>query len=168
MNDDASVPFTAFWSWLETLPLAEHIGFTWWFPFLESLHVLGVGLVVGSILMVDLRLLGVTALSVPASRMTRELIRWTWGAFVLAVFTGFGMFMTRAGTYIANPAFQIKLLFLLLAGVNMAWFQFRTLRGVAGWDTAARPPRAARIAGIASLVLWIGVIFAGRWVGHII
>ncbi len=130
--------------------------------------MLGVGLVVGSILMVDLRLLGKTALTVPASRMTREMIRWTWGAFVLAVITGTGMFMTRAGAYIENPAFQIKLLLLMLAGVNMAWFQFRTLRGVDQWDTSATPPPAARVAGAASLLLWIGVIFAGRWVGHII
>ena len=76
--------------------------------------------------------------------------------------------MTRAGTYIANPAFQFKLLCLLLAGMNMAWFQFRTLRSVGAWDTAAVPPPAARAAGLASLALWIGVIFAGRWVGHII
>ena len=168
MNEESSVPFTAFWTWLETLPLAEHIGFTWWFPFLESLHVLGVGLVVGSILMVDLRLLGRTALTVPASRMRRELVHWTWPAFALAVITGTGLFMTRAGTYIANPAFQFKLLCLLLAGVNMAWFQFRTLRSVSAWDTAAVPPPAARAAGLASLALWTGVIFAGRWVGHII
>ena len=168
MNEDTSVPFPEFWNWGQALPLSEYIGFTWWFPFLESLHVLGVGVVVGSILMVDLRLLGKTALSVPASRLTREMIRWTWGAFVLAVITGTGMFMTRAAAYIENPAFQIKLMLLLLAGVNMAWFQFRTLRGVEEWDTAPAPPPAARVAGAASLLLWIGVIFAGRWVGHII
>ena len=74
--------------------------------------------------------------------------------------------MTRASAYIENPAFQIKLLLLVLAGANMAWFQFRTLRGVDQWDTATRPPRAARVAGAASLLLWIGVIFAGRWIGH--
>lgn len=168
MNEETSVPFPEFWNWIQALPLSEHIGFTWWFPFLESLHVLGVGLVVGSILMVDLRLLGKTALSIPASRMTREMIRWTWGAFVLAVITGLGLFMTRAAAYIENPAFQIKLVLLMLAGCNMAWFQFRTLRHVDQWDTASTPPQAARIAGGASLLLWIGVIFAGRWVGHII
>ena len=168
MNEESSVPFTAFWTWLDTLPLAEHIGFTWWLPLLESIHVLGGGLVVGSILMGDLRLLGRTALTGPASRMRRELVHWTWPAFALAVVTGTGLFMTRAGTYIANPAFQFKLLCLLLAGVNMAWFQFRTLRSVSAWDTAAVPPPAARAAGLASLALWTGVIFAGRWVGHII
>ncbi|MEE2638160.1 MAG: DUF6644 family protein [Acidobacteriota bacterium] len=162
------MPFPEFWNWLQSRPLAEHIGFTWWFPFLESIHVLAVGLVVGSILMVDLRLLSLTAMRYRASRVTSELIPWAWGAFALAAVTGFGLFSTRASAYIENPAFQLKLLFLLLAGMNMAWFQFRTFRDVAEWDKMARTPGAARAAGAASLLLWIGVVFAGRWVGHII
>ena len=162
------MPFTEFWAWLEGLPLSEHIGFTWWFPFLESIHVLTVTLLVGSILMVDLRLLGVTALRYAASRMTRELIPWTWGALVLAVVTGAGMFMTRAATYIEHPPFQIKLVLILLAGVNMALFQFRTFRNIDDWDTVAVTPVAARVAGASSLLLWAGVVLAGRWIGHTI
>ena len=73
------MPFPEFWEWLQAFPLSESIGFTAWFPFLESIHVLAIGLVVGSILMVDLRLLGVAGLSYAASRMIRELIPWTWG-----------------------------------------------------------------------------------------
>ena len=160
------MPFPELWTWLETRPLSEHIGFTWWFPFLESIHVLALTLVVGSILMVDLRLLGVAALRYAASRMNTELIPWTWGAFGLAVVTGFGMFMTRASAYIENPAFQTKLVLLLLAGANMALFQFRTYRGIAAWDTTAAPPVAARLAGAVSLLLWAGVVLAGRWIGH--
>ncbi|MBM63504.1 MAG: hypothetical protein CL484_11210 [Acidobacteria bacterium] len=162
------MPFTEFWTWLESRPLAEHIGFTWWFPFLESIHVLAVGLVVGSILMVDLRLLGLTALRLPASLMTRELIPWTWGAFILAVITGTGLFMTRASVYIENPAFQIKLASLVLAGANMGWFQLKTFKDVDQWDTFVVTPPAAKLAGAASLLLWVIVVFAGRWVGHII
>jgi hypothetical protein len=160
------MPFTELWTWLEGLPLAEHIGFTWWFPFLESIHVLAIGLVVGSILMADLRLLGVAALSYAASRVTRELLPWTWGAVCIAVITGFSLFMTRAATYIENPAVQTKLVLLLLAGVNMALFQTRTFRGIADWDNAAATPVAARVAGATSLLVWAGVVLAGRWVGH--
>ena len=162
------MPFAEFWTWLEGLPLSEHIGFTWWFPFLESIHVLAITFLVGSILMVDLRLLGFAALSYAASRMTRELLPWTWGALSVAVVTGTGLFMTRAATYIEHPPFQIKLLLLLLAGVNMALFQFRTFRNIADWDTAAAPPFAARVAGATSLLLWAGVVLAGRWIGHTI
>ena len=162
------MPFPEFWTWLEGLPLAEHIGFTWWFPFLESIHVLTIALVVDSILMVDLRLLGVAALGYAASRVTRELIPWTWGALSVAVVTGAGMFMTRAATYIEHPPFQIKMVLLLLAGVNMTLFQLRTFRNIEDWDTAAVTPVAARIAGATSLLLWAGVVLAGRWIGHTI
>ncbi len=162
------MPSAEFWTWLERLPLAEHIGFTWWFPFLESIHVLAVALLVGSILMVDLRLLGLAALSYATSRMTRELIPWTWGALCVAVVTGSGLFITRAATYIEHPPFQLKLVMLLLAGLNMALFQFRTFHSIREWDTAASPPVAARIAGATSLLLWAGVVLAGRWIGHTI
>ena len=162
------MPFTEFWEWVQALPLSEHIGFTWWFPLLESIHVLAIGFVVGSILMVDLRLLGVAAVAYAASRVTSELVPWTWGAFVVAVITGIGLFMTRATAYVENPAFQMKFILLILACANMAVFQLRTFRGVAYWDVGTVPPLAARAAGAASLLLWAGVVLAGRWTGHII
>ena len=165
---DALQAYPSFWQWLQDHPLAQHIGYTWWFPLLESIHVIAVGLVVGSILTVDLRLLGLAALRYPVSQVTRRLVPWTWAAFVVAAVTGFGMFVTRAPAYVENPAFQIKFLLLPLACLNMAVFQFRTFRGVADWDTAQATPVAARVAGGASLLLWAGVVFAGRWTGHII
>lgn len=154
------------WAWLENLPLAARIGESWWFPLLESIHVLTATFVLGTLLMVDLRLIGVAARQQAVTRISRELIPWSWGAFAIALVTGVGMFITRAGTYVENPAFQIKLALLALAGVNMAAFHFGTFRRVAQWDTTA-PTTAARFAGAASLVMWIGVMLAGRWVGHL-
>jgi len=162
------MPCTQFWEWLQGHPTSQYIGFTWWFPFLESIHVIAITLVFGSILMVDLRLLGIAGVRYAATRITRELIPWTWGAFCIAVVTGTGMFVTRATAYLENPAFQIKLVLLLLASVNMAFFQFRTFRDIAGWDTAEETPVAARVAGAVSLLLWVGIVLAGRWTGHII
>ena len=159
--------FEALWTWLEGLPLTLHIGSTWWFPLLESIHVVTIAFVVGSILMVDLRLLGLSGLDYAASRITRELVPWTWGAFFLSLPTGFGMFMTRASHYAGNPAFQMKMILLLLAGANMAFFQLRSIRTIESWDTSAVTPRAAKVAGATSLLLWIGVILAGRWTGHL-
>lgn len=168
MNEQPSVPFVELWERLQDHPTSQYIGFTGWFPFLESMHVLAIGLVVGTILMVDLRLLGVSALSYPVSRMVRELTPWTWGAVVVAMVTGVGMFVTRAPAYVENPAFQLKLVFLLLAFVNMTFFQFRTYRRVQAWDRTAPMPLQAKAAGAASLVLWAAIIVAGRWTGHII
>ena len=160
--------YPSIWQWLQDHPLSQHIGFTWWFPMLESIHVIGLALVLGTIVTVDLRLLGLAATRYPVSQITGKLLPWTWAAFVVAAITGFGMFMTRAPAYLDNTAFQIKLLLLPLAFINMAVFHFRTFRGVGAWDTAEELPPAARFAGGASLLIWAGIVLAGRWTGHLI
>jgi hypothetical protein len=156
-----------FWYWLEMLPLAARIGESWWFPLLESIHVLTAMFVVGSILCVDLRLLGLAAMRYPATRFTRELLTWTWGAFALALVSGLGMFITRAGHYATNRAFQAKLVLLALAALNMLLFQYLGRRDIAQWETASRTSTGARFAGAASLLCWVGVTLAGRWTGHL-
>ena len=145
-----------------------HIGGTWWFPLLESIHVLAAALVFGAILTVDLRLLGLAARRYRVSPLVGELVPWAIGAFVVSAFTGLCLFITRADWYVDNLAFQIKLVLLLLAGVNVAVFHLRTIRTVTEWDQSRSTPLAARVAGAASLGLWIGVMLAGRWVGHLL
>jgi len=142
------------------------IGESWWFPLLESIHVVAIALVIGSILMVDLRVVGIAARGYTVSRLSKELVPWTWVAFGLSVITGMGLFITRADHYIANPAFQIKLLLLALAGMNMALFHFSVFRSVANWD-ASTTPSSAKASAALSLFLWAGVVLAGRWVGHL-
>lgn len=156
------------WLWLEMLPIAGEIGATWWFPFMESLHVLSLAIMLGAILMLDLRVLGWAALRYPISTLNRELVPWSAAAFLVANVTGLAMFITRASHHVENPAFQIKMLLLLLAGVNIAYFHFRVMRTVSQWDSNTRAPLAARLAAVSSLLLWIGVTLAGRWVGHIV
>ena len=154
------------WLRLEELPLANHIGETWWFPLLESIHVLAAALVVGSILTVDLRLLGLAARRYQVSRVVGELVPWSVGAFVVAVTTGTGLFITRASGYMDNTAFQIKLVLLVFAGINIAVFHLRTFWNVAEWEPSSLP-FGAKLAGAASLGIWAGVMLAGRWIGHL-
>lgn len=130
----------------------------------EATHVLAAVLVLGTVLIVDLRLLGLTDSSRAATRIGRETLPLTWLAFSVAVVTGALMFTTSASTYFANWAFQLKALALLAAGLNMAVFQLVTARGIAAWDRSV-PPRAARIAGLASVLLWGAVVLLGRWIG---
>ena len=157
---------TEFWDWLQNTELSFQIGATYWFPLLESIHVLGIAFLVGSILMVDLRLLGITRLEYAYSVVHRELTRWTWVAFVIAIVTGTGLFISRPGAYADNTAFQIKFVLLLCAGINLLVFRRYTYVSVSQWDTATAVPTAGRVAGACSLLLWSGVIIAGRWVGH--
>jgi hypothetical protein len=155
------------WPWLESLPIAAHIGETWWFPLLESIHVLTATFLLGSILMVDLRLLGLAATTYPVSRIVSETVPWTYSASIISVITGLGLFITRASHYIDNRPFQIKLVLLVLAGLNMAVFHLATSRGMAHRDSGAVTTTGARVAGASSLLLWVGVMLAGRWIGHL-
>jgi hypothetical protein len=158
---------TDFWTSIEMLPFSARIGETWLFPLLESIHVLTAMFVVGSILFVDLRLMGMMAIRYSAARFTAEILVWTWVSFAIAVMTGLGMFMTRAGSYVINRAFQIKLLLLGLAALNMLIFHYLGKRNTARVDTVQQRSPAALLAGGASLILWIGVTLAGRWTGHL-
>jgi hypothetical protein len=135
------------------------------FPAIETLHVIALTAVVGSISVLDLRLLGVFAHHRQVTRLARELLPLTWAAFTLAVVTGVLMFASAATRYAGNTAFQIKVVILLLAGLNMAAFHRGAFRRVQEWDEAQRTPAAARLAGAASLALWIAVIAAGRFIG---
>jgi hypothetical protein len=134
-------------------------------PFVEATHVLAIAVVFGSILIVDLRLLGVPDTRRAVTRVSEEMLRLTWTAFIVAVITGALMFAPNAITYFGNTAFRLKMLTLLAAGINMLVFQFVTARGVAQWDRDQRPPAAARTAALLSILLWITVIFLGRWIG---
>ena len=135
------------------------------FPLLESLHVLALAMVFGTILIVDLRLIGVASHRRDAARLIREFLPYTWVGFVLAVLTGLGMFMSNALSYAANTYFLLKMVGLGVAGLNMAWFHSTAYRRISEWDETMPPPRAARFAGFTSLITWMVVIFLGRWIG---
>ena len=134
------------------------------FPLIESVHVLSICLVVGSILIVDLRLLNLASRNRSVTELTREVLPFTWGAFALAAVTGGLLFTSSALKYSQNLQFKTKMLLLIIAGANMLVFQLYTYRTVASWDRSA-PPTGARVAGALSLALWFGVMSLGRWIG---
>ena len=156
------------WLDIEEWTISWTIGGTNWFPLLESIHVIAATMVVGTILWVDLRLIGVAAVQYPITTMSRELVPWTWGAFVVATITGIGMFITRAASHVLNPAFQSKMVLLVLAGLNMAYFHFKLYKDIAQCDSLAVTSTQLKIVGSLSLFFWAGVMLAGRWIGHII
>ena len=139
----------------------------WLFPTIETVHVLALTMVVGSIAMVDLRLLGVRYRNRSVADLAIETLPWTWTSFAIAVMSGALMFTAKAMTYGHNLPFQIKMIVLVLAGLNMAFFHTSTYRSVHEWGLRPVPPRAARIAGALSLAFWIIVVALGRWVGFV-
>ena len=136
------------------------------FPWLESIHVLAIVLVVGSIAMVDLRLLGWASRERAVGRVAAEVLPITWVAFVLALITGVLMFCAKAMIYGHNLYFLLKMGFLLLAGANMLYFHQFNYRDIDAWGAPYRAaPQAARVAGGLSLLLWVCIVVFGRWIG---
>ena len=136
----------------------------WMFPTIETVHVFALVLVVGTIMTVDLRLLGFANKERPFSQVASEMLPWTWAAFAVAALAGMLMFSSKALTYYSNIPFRLKMVCLLLAGINMVMFHWLGTRHLEAWDQG-RPPRAAKLAGGASLLLWTTIVAAGRWIG---
>jgi uncharacterized membrane protein len=136
------------------------------FPWIESLHVFAITLVIGSIAIVDLRLMGLASLDRAVTRLARDVLPCTWAAFAAAVITGSLLFSSKAVDYAHNSFFQGKMVLLVLAGINMLIFHFFVSRDIERWATPPHPtPLPAKIAGAVSLLFWIGVVACGRWVG---
>jgi len=132
---------------------------------INALHVISIVTVFGTIFFVDLRLLGYPNAQRSFSRLHHALVRWTWAAFALAAVTGVLLFMVNAVTYYRNTAFWLKMGAIVLAGINMLVFERVTFKSVGRWDQGVLPPPPARLAAALSIVLWIAVIFLGRWIG---
>ncbi len=135
------------------------------FPTIETVHVLAITLVVGSIAVLDLRLLGWASRDRPVSRLSADVLPVTWTAFACALLSGALLFASNAPKYLDNPYFRAKLALLALVGLNMLAYQFVVSRDLPAWDAGGATPRAARLAAGLSLVFWTGVVTCGRWVG---
>ena len=149
---------------ISNTPWVQDMAGSWMFPALETVHVFSLVAVLGAIAVVDWRLLGFASQDHSVALLSRQALPWTWVGFVLAVVSGTLMFLGQAQEYATNPAFQFKLLLIVLAGANMLAFHFITWKSVGRWDQHAPPPLAAKVAGGLSLVFWIGVVACGRWI----
>jgi hypothetical protein len=152
--------------WLERTSLAVQIRDSLFaFPLIESAHVVGLSLVFGTIVIVDLRLLGVASIHRSFQRLATDIFKWTWGAFALTALTGMLMFITNAVVYFHNVYFRAKVVLLVLAGINILVFELTARRTVHRWDRSPSAPTAGKIVATLSLVIWVAVIFAGRMIG---
>jgi len=154
---------------LETLQASSWAVFihktAWAFTTVEVVHVFAVSLVLATIAIVDLRLLGFASTKRPFAELSRQVLPFTWAAFVLAVIAGSLLFISRATEYFVNPVFWIKMALIVVAGINMMIFEFITARDAQKWSLNPTPPPRARLAGGISIACWILVVVFGRLIG---
>jgi hypothetical protein len=157
------------WQWLYDTSIGtqmrEHESL---FPWVEAFHVVALTVVIGSIAMLDLRLLGFSSAQRPVQRVLDDVLPVVWTGFAGSVVTGLLLFTSNAVAYAHNTSFQWKIGMLALLGVNALSFHLLSGAQLESWGHQARTPISARISGAVSILLWIGVTLAGRWVGFTI
>ena len=158
----------SFCQWLENSSWATAIHQSLWlFPMLETAHLFGIVSLVGATSALDLRLIGLTMKGEPVSKIARRLLPWAWAGLTIQVVTGFCLFASEATRCFDNKAFRIKMVMLVLAGLNALIFHQTVYRRVASWDEAPATPLGAKFAGCCSILLWFGIVAAGRWIAFL-
>jgi len=137
----------------------------WLYPAVETLHIVGFSILVGAVILFDLRVLGLSR-RVPVRSLAAHLLPWGAAALILIVPAGLLMFSSDAGNLVGNRAFVLKMLLLMLAGTNAAAFHMGPFRTAAQWDQGVAAPVSARLHAAASLLLWVGIITCGRMIAY--
>jgi hypothetical protein len=136
------------------------------FPVIETVHVLGIALLAGTVAIVDLRLLGLILKKERVSQVAGQILPLTWVGFAAMFGSGALLFLAEAAKSYYNPAFRFKMLLLIIAGLNPLIFHSTVYRQVSSWDESPIAPRRARLTGYLSLALWSGIIVAGRAIAY--
>jgi hypothetical protein len=156
-----------FCKWLQHTSVGVEVSESLWlFPLIETVHIWGIILLVGTTGVLDLRLLGLILTNMRVSELHHKLIRWTWTGFAVMFISGSFMFASEATKMYENGAFRVKMLLIVLAGLNALIFENTAFRNIAKWDDAPRAPIGAKVAAFVSLIAWVGVIAAGRWIAY--
>jgi len=152
--------------WLEGTFIANAIRtIPWLYPTFETGHYIGLSLLVGGIMLIDLRVLGF-ARALPLKSMI-GLLPFVWIGFLINVFTGSMLFIYGATNFGPNRAFQVKMAFLVLAGLNALAFDLAVRRSGSSWVAADRPPTFVKGVATLSLFFWVCVVATGRWMAYL-
>ncbi len=147
-----------FFEAFEQMAWVQWISHSWWlYPAISVLHYFTIFWVVGTIALVDLRILGLAGRGQTATEWTEQLAPWTWTAMTICLVTGFLMFATGAGEFIFSVPFLGKLAATVVAIVLAVVVH----RGVPEWDRAPAMPASAKILAALCLVVWLGTILLG-------
>jgi len=152
--------------WLEGTFIANAIRtIPWLYPMFETGHYIGLSLLVGGIMLIDLRVLGF-ARALPLRSMI-GLLPFVWIGFLINVFTGSMLFIYGATNFGPNRAFQVKMAFMVLAGLNALAFDLAVRRSGSSWVAADRPPYFVKGFATLSLIFWVCVVTTGRWMAYL-
>jgi len=156
-----------FCQWLnDTAPATALRESIWMFPIVETVHVLGIALLAGTIAILDLRLLGVLFRGERVTTVGKQVLPLVWTGFAVLSISGVMLFAAEAAKSYSNPAFRLKLALLVLAALNPLVYYRTVYKRIAEWDSSPAIPLQAKIAGGISITLWTAIIAAGRAIAY--
>ncbi|MCK8687635.1 DUF6644 family protein [Pseudomonas umsongensis] len=152
--------------WLNDSSLGSAMrGDLWLYPLVEVVHILGFAILVGSVVMFDLRVLGVSR-NIQVTALARHLLPWSVAALLLVVPAGLMMFSAHPHDFASNDIFILKLCLIATAGLNAVLFHLGVYRSVTAWDAGDPPPAVAKLQALFSIALWVSVILCGRLLAY--
>lgn len=158
----------SFCDWLANTPVSMVIqSVSWIIPMVQSVHIMAVTIVVGSVLMVDMKLLGVVGRGQPISAATRRYLPWIWVALVVLLLTGSILTMAEPRRELINNVFRLKMALIVLVCAVTGAFQLVVSRNASAWGDTPSNQWQARLLAIGTLAVWIVIIFCGRWIAYV-
>ncbi len=152
--------------WIENSSVASSIRQSiWLYPGIETVHIIGIVLLVGPAFMFDLRLLGLSS-RLPVTDLAHYLLPWSRLGLALVIPSGIMLFITNATVLIEDPTFYLKMLLLVIAGLNAVVFHSVTFGSAYSWNKETFTPKTAKLAAICSIIVWLAIITCGRLLAY--
>lgn len=162
-----TTPINDFSLWVSNTALCQWIGSHFWaIPVIQTIHIIAIASAFGSILMINLRILGVNGSGRTMSQTVRRYMPWVWWALVALILSGIGMIIGEPVRELVNPIFWIKMALVIIVILTSLWFQSSVNRNMAKWEITHGGRVAVRLGAIATILLWCAVMFGGRWIAY--
>lgn len=139
---------------------------SWVVPTSQSIHIISLSVVFGCAVLINMRLLGLSAGNRSISALVKTHVPWMYRALVVLLITGTVQTVTEPMRQFVTPAFWWKMFMIVVVVILTQWFATSVRRNAAAWDAARTRPRSARLFALVSMGLWIGIIFCGRFIGY--
>jgi hypothetical protein len=158
---------TDFCAWLQQTAFSQTLqNVEWIVPAVQTIHILAIGAVISSALIINLRLFGILAMDQPLARVSARYLRVIWCTLPVLLVTGSLLITAEPLRSIGSPAFQLKMALLVCVSIILLVYQSRLARTAPGATRSTEAPRRGAVLTVAALLLWIGIIFAGRWIAY--
>ena len=157
-----------FCDWLSQTPISMTFqSVVWVIPMVQSVHILAIAIVMSSVIMVDLRLMGLMGHTQSISGLARRFLPWVWWSLLVLLVTGAVLITAEPRRDLLNPVFQAKMALLVVAMAVTAIFQATVARNMEMWDLSPGRRTGAWVTAILSLLVWTAIVGCGRWIAYV-